>query len=44
MSQEWRAEASTKKFSLSSGAAELVLMKHNGGIGLVESKTLGETI
>lgn len=44
MSQERRAEASTRQFSLSNGDAELVLMKRNGGIGLVESKTLRETV
>lgn len=42
--QKWRAEATTRKFCLMSGAANLVLMKHNRGIRLVESETLREII
>lgn len=36
LSQEWGAKVITRKFSLSSQAAELVLTKHSGGVGLVE--------
>lgn len=42
--QKCRAEAATRKFCLISGAAKLVLMKHNGGIDLVESETFREII